>query len=333
MRALIILIMLALAVLTPSNGEDYICTDGGPQIMARSVGSGIESSSSDYILIDLQNAGNISLRACKEPSDQREAELASIESEYEANCSRAIGTRAELMSRDDGIEILSGPQVAGSLSPGQNRSIRFLAQADADMAAGVYPFTLKLDYARQSNVLISGDVGFPDISLQYRNESELVPIEVAVSIGPKISVKEAKGPASPGDTSELEAVLTNCGDKAATGLIIQPQIQPPFTGSSGPASIERLDPGRSESVFLEIETDNGTKSGQYVLPLAVSYLDGDIQKSRDTAALVQVERHSALRSHIIRPALMVLISLLLALVVYIRLRGRSKGGQRRRKRL
>jgi len=336
MRALIILVLLALAMLTPSNGEDYICTEGGPQLMARHAGASMESGRSDYILIDLKNCGNISLKACIEPSDQREADLASIESEYEANCSRAIGTWAELLSRDDKIVVLSGPQVAGSLAPGQSRSIRFLTQADADLAAGIYPFSLKLDYARQSNVQISGEAGFPDLSFQYKNESELFPIEVAVSAGPKIEVQEVRGLASPGDGSELEIVLANHGDQAAEDLIIQPQIQMPFTGTSGQAALERLDPGRSASVFLSMDTENGAKTGQYALPLVINYLDGEIQQSSETAALVQVEKHSALRFRIIRPAQMALISILLVLAVYIGLKGRKgglKGGQRRRKRL
>lgn len=331
MRALIILVLLALAMLPTSNGDDYICTEGGPRLLASSVVSSMESGRSDYILIDLQNAGNISLKACKEPSDQREADLASIESEYEANCSRAIGIEAELLSRDDRIDVLSGPQVAGSLSSGQRRQVRFMASADADLAAGIYPFSLKLDYSRQSNVLISGESGFPDISFQYQNESELVPLEVAVAAGPKIAVQEVSGPASPGDSSELEIVLTNQGDQAAASLIIQPQIQSPFTGTSGPAALERLDPGRSASVSLEIDTENGAKPGQYALPLVISYLDGEIQHSSETAALVEVEKHSALRSRVIRPALIALISMLLVLIVYIGLRGRIKSSQRRRK--
>ncbi|HWQ18189.1 MAG TPA: hypothetical protein VN455_00305 [Methanotrichaceae archaeon] len=332
MKALIILVLLALAMLLPpSNGDDFICTEGGPQLIARSASASMECGRSSYIQIDLQNAGNISLKACKEPSDQREADLAGIESEYEANYSRAIGIEAVLLSRDDRIDVLSGPQVAGSLSPGQSRQVRFLASADSDLAAGVYPITLKLDYSRQSNVQISGEAGFPDVSFYYQNETALVPLEVAVVTGPKIAVQEVRDPASPGDSSELEIVLANQGDQAAEDLIIQPQIQPPFTGTSGPADLDRLDPGRSASVFLDMDTENGAKPGQYALPLIISYLDGEIQQSSETAALVQVEKHSALRSRIIRPALIALVSLLLILIVYIGLRER-KDGQRWRKR-
>jgi hypothetical protein len=332
MRALIILMLLALAALPPSFGDDYICSEGGPQITASFVGSSIECGRSDYVAVVLQNAGNVSLRACKEPSDQREAELGSIESEYEANGSRAIGITAELLSRDDKIEVLSGPQVAGSLLPGQNRSIMFLTRTDEGLAAGVYPFSLKLEYARQSNVLTSGEAGFPDVSFQYENVTEIVPLHVVVTAGPGVSVLEVKGLASPGDSAELEIVLSNSGDQAAGRMIIEPLIQPPFTGSAGPAALDGLDPGRSASVFLNIDTDGGAGSGEYPLPLVISYMDGGIRQDQETAALVKVEKHSAVRSRVIRPAQMVLISVLLALVAFIGLGKRFRSSQKKRKR-
>jgi hypothetical protein len=57
----------------------------------------------------------------------------------------SMGITAELRSPNDRIRVFSSPQVAGSLSPGENRSLEFTALAEGAQA-GIYPVEIILSY-------------------------------------------------------------------------------------------------------------------------------------------------------------------------------------------
>lgn len=201
---------------------------------------------------------------------------------------------AELSSQDDGINVLSGPQVLGTLAPGMNRSVRFSVLAGST-PKGVYPLQLKLRFSRLAKVSSTGDESVPDVSFSYEEERLELPIEVDVVQGPKIET-EIKGNVALGKESELEAVFANRGDEIAVDLQMEIRALPPFVEVQNSQERLQIEPGGRASTKLLIRADKNATPGYYPLPCSISYRngeDGDM-RSEELALLIHVQNDSFL---------------------------------------
>jgi hypothetical protein len=242
---------------------------------------------------------------------------------------KAMGITAELRSSDDRIRVLSSPQVAGSLLPGENRSLEFTAQAEGAQA-GIYPLELILSYSRLSQVLTSGDAKIPDVLFEYANSTQKIPLEAKVIMGPKIRLEEMRGKAYPGKVSELEIFLVNRGDAAANDLQIDASPQTPFENAEIIGVQRNLEPKTSMSVRLKVLVDANSTPGNYALPFTIFYRDGGLprdggSRSEEMAALISIQRDS-----ISEWLIMLLAGALLLIGGYIVIRKYTKGKKKRK---
>lgn len=232
---------------------------------------------------------------------------------------------AELSSQDDGINVLSGPQVIGTLSPGMNRSVRFSALAGST-PKGVYPLQLKLRFSRLAKVSSTGDESVPDVSFSYEEERLELPIEVDVVQGPKIKTEEIKGNVALGKESELEPVFSNRGDEIAVDLQMEIQALPPFVDVQNSRERLRIEPGGTTSTKLLIRADKNATPGYYPLPCSISYRigeEGDM-RSEELALLIYMQNDSF-------PGWLMMPAAGLLLLVGGFLGGRTLLGQKKRK--
>jgi hypothetical protein len=193
-----------------------------------------------------------------------------------------------LQSGDDRIKVLSGPQGAGTLAPGENRSLEFTALAEG-AEVGIYLLQLCLNYSWLSQVTVSGDENLPDVVFGYEDASQEVPLQAKVVQGPKIQLEELKGEAFPGEESELQLLLTNRGDEPAIDLQLEAYPQMPFSSVETGKEPTRIDPDGSAVVKLKVLTEDNATPGNFALPCQIIYRDGDKRKD-DLAVLVSVQR-------------------------------------------
>ncbi|MFB3764152.1 MAG: COG1361 S-layer family protein [Methanotrichaceae archaeon] len=196
---------------------------------------------------------------------------------------------AELHSSDDRIHVLSSPQTAGSLAPGESRSVEFVASTDQGMDTGIYPMDLILSYSKLSGIKASGDI--PDILFNYENIKEALPLELKVRLGPKLSL-EVGDVATPGVEADLAIRFMNHGDESISDLQIQLLPQDPFMPAPEKINLGNIDPGSSASARFRILTANQTASGYYALPSNISYKRGQSVRSDELSAIVKVEERS-----------------------------------------
>ncbi len=78
---------------------------------------------------------------------------------------------AELVSDDGRIQVLSGPQMAGSLGPKENTTVEFMALAEG-AEVGIYPARLRLNYSHLERVSTSSQDIAPDIIFVYEEGSQ-----------------------------------------------------------------------------------------------------------------------------------------------------------------
>ncbi len=308
MKGLAVLFALILALST-AGGSDASSTDSGPNLIVSSLSGGLEVGRESTIIVDLRN------NASSVPMNDLPAGIGSGEP-------KAVCILAELQSREDGIEVLSGPQNAGALGPGENRSVKFLVRAKEEAGVGIHPLDLALSYSYLSNVNVTRDANLPDMAFRYSEASKTIPLEVETALGPRIEIEEVRGSAAPGKDFALEVAFINKGDAPATDLQVRMMPQEPFSCESCAVNISNLAPGEVAQAKFSVVSNN-TQEGEYALPVIVSYTHAGGIRQEELAALVQVRGQSWIGFAVLPAALLLLLVLLSALGVYI-VKGRSR---------
>jgi hypothetical protein len=319
------LIFILVAVIL-SGGTDYTSSQRDPHLIVSSVNGTLEIDRPGTIWFDIKNNVNSSA-VNQNASGQRFPDW--LQSGYGTNVSDAVGVSVELQPKDAMFEMLTGPQLAGTLESGKNRTVGFNLRTDTTAVPGVYPVDVLVRYRRLSEVQASGDPEQPDVAFQYANVSETIPEEVNVVQGPRILVEEVKDGIPTGKESELNLILDNGGDLPATDLQAQILSQPPFISDDGSLLLGDLDPGHSASARFGIKIENGTVAGVYALQINVVYLDGKTRRNEELAALVQVKSPSEAGYNLV-PAAGALVLVPAAYVVFRMYRERFRRKSRRR---
>lgn len=296
MKALAILLIILL-ILILGSAEDP--RGDGPQLEISSISGNLEQERDSTLFVQLYNNA----------SYPEEAE----ETNFRLEDARAIV--AELKTSDDRIRVLSGPQVAGSLAPGENRSVEFTVRSE-DADVGIYPLQLSLRYSKLSNLTISGEKSFPDIVFTYENVSQDFSLQAKVVRGPRIELEELKGNAISGKESELEVYLVNRGDEPALDLRVETYPQPPFLSTQGANDRMEIEPGGSAKANLLVYTDENATPGYYALLSEISYTDGESRR-QDLPLLVYVEKDTYFRWLILAAGLLLLVGGSLVLKTYL----------------
>jgi hypothetical protein len=326
MRLLLGPLIFILVVVIPSGGTDYTSVQNGPHLIVSSANGTLEIDRPGTIWFDIKNDANASA-VDKNASGQRFP--AWLQPGYGTNVSDAMGVSIELLPKDAGFEMLTGPQLAGTLESGKNRTVEFNLRTDETAVPGGYPVDLLVTYRRLSEVQTSGDPEQPYVAFQYANVSENIPEEVNVVQGPRILVQEVMDGVLTGKESELNLILANGGDLPATDLRAKILSEAPFSFSDGSLLLGNLDPGHSASAKFRMKTENGTVPGVYALQIGVDYRDGKTLRKEEMAALVPVKSRSETGS-ILAPAAVALVLVSAAYVVARTYQGRFRRKRKRR---
>jgi hypothetical protein len=266
--ALLLILIVAWAAL-----QSCTAVASSPHLVVSSVHGALEVDRPSSLFIEIRNNAA--------PADQG----------LEAGKAQAYGIQADLNSIGDRIEVISRPQSAGSLGPGENRTLAFVALATGG-EVGVYPLELHLSYSRLSEVAISGEQSMPDLKFVYENAAQILHLEARVDLGPRIEISEVRGKAYPGRESDLEVILANRGDEPALEVQLVASSHWPLNTTGTAEVVKRLDPQTSLSYRLAVIADPLASPGLYALPCNLTYRAAEISRKDDLAILVQVEGDS-----------------------------------------
>lgn len=255
--------------------------DQAPHLLVSSVTGDLEQDRPASIFVVVMNNATPSK---KEP-------ISSLDDarEFGLNEENARSIVAQLVSSDDRIKIVSGPQLAGLLAGGENTTLRFTALAEG-VALGIYPLELCLNYSWLSSIAVSGDEGATDFVFNYESRAMSLPLRVKVVMGPRIELALPDKGVAPGEESALELALTNMGDEPALDLQVLARPASPFLMVENSKENPKISPGESVDLKISIFTDENASEGYYALPCRISYRDGEDgeNRSEEIAALVYV---------------------------------------------
>ncbi len=312
MKGLALLFSLILAVAFAAGESGSTSAIDGQFIAVSSPTGVLEVGRDCTIAVDLKNTA-----AASHKDDPARA--------FGAVGEKAIGIAAELHSIEGDVTVLSGPQYAGSLGPGENRSVQFAVGARDDAALGVHPLELVLSYSLLSEVEAAGDESLPDITFRYSDVSKAFPLEVNVSLGPRITLEEVKNCLAQNGESFLEIAFINRGDAEAENLHARISRQEPFSCISCAAALNDLSPGERKIAKFGISAGNAAE-GDYALPCLLSYTYRGAARQEETAVHIRVENWAWMRAYRMQSALLMLAIVLLVFGIYI-----AKGSSRRRR--
>jgi len=305
--------VLILFLISTGAVADYYEAVGGPQLSVSSVDSHLEIGRVSAVWIELENSGEVTgLKPKRAPETEDEVMLAMLEKEMEMEASEAIGIEAKLVSKGAGVEVASGPQLAGSLKSGEisERPLEFLVKVGEDASAGIYPMTLELNYEMQKSVQVKGNPVYPEIYFQRDGSENTIPIEVSVVVGPRIEVEGIKGKPTPGRDSMIGVVLANSGDEPALDLRASLLFHPQFGLSEETVEMGDLEPGRSKKAEFPIEVEGDLDPGDYALVCQIQYLSGEEEREEKRAVLLEIEKPAGLKALLVIPVLAILITAL-----------------------
>lgn len=269
MKELVVLSIILIASIFPiCRGDQEVYG----QIIVSSVSGGLEIDHPATISVELRN--NASMQQS---------------SSIFGDKGTCIGIIAELHSSDNRIHVLSAPQIVGSLAPGENRSVEFVASAGQGMDVGMYPLELILSYSRLSGVKAIGEI--PDVLFNYEAANDVLPLELKVKLGPILRL-ETSDVAAPGGETALTIPFVNRGDEPISDLQVQLLPQSPFMPIDGRINLGSINPGGSVSAKFRVLTANHTADGLYALPCNVSYKSGQLTYSDELAAIIEVKERS-----------------------------------------
>jgi hypothetical protein len=312
MKGLAVFFALILTTAITACGSGPSSSDAGQIIAVSSPSGGLEVGRTSIISIDLRNNAS-------------SAPFENLTATFGEGGPEALGIVAELQSREEGVTVLSGPQNAGSLGPGENRPVEFMVLAGDETGIGIHPLELILSYSVLSGVEATGEDDLPDITFHYRDMSQPIPLEVEAMLGPRIELQEVRGTTMSDEESELELAFINRGDAKAEKIKVQLVPQDPFGCIQCAAEIDALDPNKEAAAWFTVIVNNpNSHDGEYALPLILNYMHNGEERGEETAALVQVRDQSWMRTAIMPAALLVL--LLLAFGIYF-----ARGGGRKRR--
>jgi len=285
MKALAVLVILLLVMISGRGADQGV---DGPHLVISSVSGHLELERPSVLTILLHNNASAPALAPAEGAGFN-----------------ASGIVALLQSNDDRIKVLSGPQVAGTLAPGESRSLEFTALAEG-AEVGIYPLQLRLSYFWLSQVTVSGDENLPDVLFGYDDAAKEVSLQAKVVQGPKLELEELKGEASPGVTSEIQLLLANRGDEPALDLKVEAYPQMPFRHIESGDEPTRIDPDGFAMARLKVLTEDNATPGTFALPCQIIYRE-EGQRREDLAVLVSVRKAGL--SGWLQPAIVLLLLL------------------------
>ncbi|MGV8175446.1 MAG: hypothetical protein ACP5OU_07055 [Methanothrix sp.] len=315
---LLLLILLFLLLWQCSGADDGLpmAPGAGPDLHIKSISGKLELGRPSSIFVVLENRA--------EPSGLSEA---GDDPAFRAEAAR--GVVAELTSPGGKIAVLSGPQMAGLLAGGESTVLQFSALAEG-LPLGIYPFSVRCNYSRLSEVAASGVDGAPSLVFEYERPSVEFPLKVEIAEGPRVEIEEKEvwwgGSVRAGDESGLRLWASNLGEEAAEELDIQVLPKPPFLMVENMWSASSIAPGEGATLSLNVFTDENASAGCYALPCIISYRvgpGGDIRRE-EKAALVYVKDRSA--SIWVYPAAALFVLFLAAILLAA---GRASGRRRR----
>ncbi len=264
-----------------SSGQSDEVVQQAPHLLISSVYGDLEQDRPSSVFVVVKNNASVSESVANSISKEQD--------ELGLNKGNARSITAELISQDDRIQILSGPQVAGLLSGGENTTLQFMALAEG-VPLGIYPQELRLNYSWLSDVTVSEEDGTIDFIFNYMDESIGLPLPVLVMMGPRIELSGQEGSVASGEDALLVITLTNRGDETARDLQVQARPTSPFLMVENGNENISISPGESIDLGFSIFTDENATAGYYALPCSITYQDEQEGETRreEVSALIYV---------------------------------------------
>lgn len=195
----------------------------------------------------------------------------------------------------DGMELRSGPVVAGSLPEGVGEPIQFTFDVDEDIEAGVHEIQIRTryDFTRLAERTAGGTTSYRDFSRDRTKRVSFV-----VEDDSRFSVESVRSGVIAGDTGDFAVEVENIGNMEARNarLVLSSGESGVFFGGmqdrlpQKTVGFDDLAPGESTVVTVRAGADSDVTPGSYPIDATVRYDTprGVTRESRSVTATLTV---------------------------------------------
>lgn len=248
---------------TPTQTSQLVQVLGSPDIDLVATENRLQPGETQTVTLQVTNSGDIE-RAGPSELEQRVTTARNLRFEIDED------------NLPDGLELRSGPVVAGSLPEGAGEPIRFTFDVSEDITAGTHevPVEVSYDYTRLAERTAGGSAKYRDSSHNREEEASLVVEEDA-----RFTVSQADSQVIAGDTGDYIIEVENIGTETAYNprLVLSSGEGGPFFGGmqdrmpQRTVSFETLMPGSSTVVVTRAGADSDVTPNSYPIDATVRY--------------------------------------------------------------
>ena len=270
LASLVLIVLLTLPAVsaqtvgtTPQSSESSQVI-GSPDIEIASSDNRLQTGTTQTVSVQVANSGDITRAG---------------PSQLESRVTTARNVRFEVDDRrlPDGLEVRSGPVLAGLVPEGGISPIRFTFDVSDELDAGTYrlPVTVSYDYTRLAERTAGGETRYRDFSTE---ETEYV--TVVVEDDARFSVESVRSEVIAGDSADYILRVENTGVKTARSprVTLTADATGVFFGGLGTGQATKtvsvgdtLSPGEGARVSVTAAADSDVTPASYPVDATVRY--------------------------------------------------------------
>jgi len=191
----------------------------------------------------------------------------------------AIGTLAEFTEGEAPIEVRSGRQTVGSVTPRRPTSVPLTVEIDDDADPGVYEIPVEFDY-EYVRIAISDDLGAGGNQGSFQvlrdEETETETVEVRVERTVDLEILSLRGEGlRAGDDGVVSATVRNDGHETAHEASLNFVGSEQFTAQAGSKYVGDIKPGQTASARFRVSVSDSYTGGDGPVNLSLEYEDGN----------------------------------------------------------
>jgi len=174
---------------------------------------------------------------------------------------------ATLRANSDSITITAGEEAVDDLEPGESAPVNFTVDVSSDASAARQQFEVTVHY----------DTALGD----RRNGTPLRPNVQIMPPQDRFAVEAVNGTVTAGQGRTLELRVTNRGDEVLRNVEAKGYFESPLSSGDDEAIIDRLEPGATEAIDLDVSAAPSALEKSYPMSLDFQYElpDGDTEVS------------------------------------------------------
>jgi hypothetical protein len=186
----------------------------------------------------------------------------------------AVGTVAEFGAGTAPLNVKTGAQKVGSVTPTAPSATTVTVEIDEDAQPGRYSLPVEFNYEYVGIALSENRGGLRNFEVLRRDATERETVEIRIEETVDLGIVDARGEGlRAGDDGRVTATFKNDGYETASDARLRFVDSPPFEARDGTKYVGEVPPGETESAAFRVSVGDSYVEGDAPAKFALEYED------------------------------------------------------------